>query len=83
MLAGWKARRAILFLTPFVPSFSSFGRSLSWQFGGYLHRKGPMCVIFYLISRYMRPTGPWQRLRRYLSNGGGFYMTVILGCRPT
>ena len=28
-------------------------------------------VIFYLISRYMRPEGPWQRLRRCRSNGGG------------
>ena len=30
-----------------------------------------MCVILYLLSRYMRPEGPWQRLRRCLSNGGG------------
>ena len=30
-----------------------------------------VCVILYLLSRYMRPEGPWQRLRRCQSNGGG------------
>ena len=37
------------------------------------------CDIFCLISRYMRPEGPWQRLRRCLSNGSeNFYMTMFL-----
>ena len=32
-----------------------------------------VCVIFDLLSRYMRSVGPWQRLRRCSSNGGGFF----------
>ena len=32
-----------------------------------------VCIIFYLLSRYMRPVGPWQRLRHCRSGGGGFF----------
>ena len=34
-----------------------------------VHSDVCVCVILYLISRYMRPEGPWQRLRRCLSSG--------------
>ena len=34
-------------------------------------REGEVCVIFRLLSRYMRPVGPWQR--RWL-----FYISIFL-----
>ena len=30
-----------------------------------------VCVIFYFVSRYLRPKELWQRLRCCLSNNGG------------
>ena len=33
-----------------------------------------MCVILYLVSRYMQPEGLRQRLRRCWRNGGEFYI---------
>ena len=41
-----------------------------------------MCVIFYFVSRYMRPEGPWQRLRRSGNNGGGVSMDILPLPRP-
>ena len=41
--------------------------------GVFLSKSTPrVCIIFYLLSRYTRPVGPWQRLRRCCSNGGFF-----------
>ena len=34
--------------------------------------KSLWCVFLYLIPRYMRSEGPWQRLRRYLSRRWAF-----------
>ena len=39
-------------------------------------------VILYLISRYMRPEGPWQQLRRCRSNGDGCFIYHFPGARP-
>ena len=33
-------------------------------------------VISYLLSRYMRPEGPWQRLRRCLSSDGVVFLNT-------
>ena len=33
-----------------------------------------VCVIFYFVSRYLRPKGPWQRSRRCLGSNGGLFM---------
>ena len=42
-----------------------------------------VCVILYFLSLYMRPEGPWQRLRRYRSSGGGlFYLPLSLAPGP-
>ena len=42
------------------------------------------CVILYLLSRYMRPEGPWQRLRCCRSNGSGLSIyPVFPGRNPT
>ena len=42
-----------------------------------------VCVIFYLVSGYMRPEGPWQRLRCCRSSSGElFYDNRFPGTRP-
>ena len=40
-----------------------------------------VCIIFYLLSRYVRPEGPRQRLRRCLSNCNHFIHDHILETR--
>ena len=36
-----------------------------------------VCVIFYLLYRYMRPEGPWQRLTAALTDSSGkFYIPI-------
>ena len=37
---------------------------------------GLFFVIFYLISRYMQPKGPWQRQSRCRSNGVGLFTCI-------
>ena len=34
-------------------------------------------VVFYLVSRHMRPEGPWQRLRSCQSDGGGLFTYIL------
>ena len=41
-----------------------------------------VCDLVFL-SRYMRPEGPWQRLRRCLSNGGGCFYIPFFPCART
>ena len=41
-----------------------------------------VCVIFYLLYRYMRPEGPWQRLAAALADSGGKFYIVYLFPSP-